>query len=801
MNKQKMQTEINTAVYSAQIQRTSFNVPHITAKNLPSAWFGQGYAMAEDRACVLLDQVIKIRSQRSRLFGAGEGDANIETDFAYKHLGLLAAAEQDLAVLPVNIQEMLTAHAAGINQFLNDKGIAGLPLSCRNAKWLLNVTPADLLAITTDFSIFLSGRFLTPLLSNATPPGNSANHNQQSLHALDPAFSKKMLGSNGWGIGGDLTASGNGMLLAQPHFPWEGALQAWESHVTVPGELDVYGITVPGIPNTLVGFNPAIAWTLTVTTSPKATLYELTLVPGQPTQYKYDGKVRSMQANEYSIEVLTEAGQIEKKTRTLWRSHYGPMLSIPAMFTGGLADYTWNGGHAISYRDANIDNRTLLSQFLDMSKAHDLNSFIEAHRRWAGSIPFSNTIATSMEGSAWFADSSPAPNISPTSFQAWKQSLKSDPGKAALSSLHGIYVLDGSTSRDEWVNDPAARKPGLIPFALAPQQVRKDFVFNANDSYWLTNPKKPLEGFNPLFGAERTSRSLRTRMNALELLKGNAEHKFSLATVQTAALSNKSLTGALLRKELVKRCKSNPIVSIENEQIDLSQACNILAEWDEKFDLDSKGAVLFREFLGCFEAEASGHGHSVTSAEDRIFAQPFDPNEPILTPTGLAPATSTGADVILLALGKAVQELTLAGFALDTPLRELQFSKKNDKRIPIHGGQGAEGIMNMAAYSGSNGTLLPSVSSGKVINPSTGLTNEGYLVNYGTSFLLAVELTPKGPNCQAILSFSQSDDPDSGFFSDQTQLYSNKSWRPCHFTQSAIKADSALRTYQVMNTK
>lgn len=159
MNKQKMQTEINTAVYSAQIQRTSFNVPHITAKNLPSAWFGQGYAMAEDRACVLLDQVIKIRSQRSRLFGAGEGDANIETDFAYKHLGLLAAAEQDLAVLPVNIQEMLTAHAAGINQFLNDKGIAGLPLSCRNAKWLLNVTPADLLAITTDFSIFLSGRF------------------------------------------------------------------------------------------------------------------------------------------------------------------------------------------------------------------------------------------------------------------------------------------------------------------------------------------------------------------------------------------------------------------------------------------------------------------------------------------------------------------------------------------------------------------------------------------------------------------------------------------------------------------
>ena len=32
------------------------------------------------------------------------------------------------------------------------------------------------------------------------------------------------------------------MLLANPHFPWEGALRFWEVHLTVPGEVDVYGV-------------------------------------------------------------------------------------------------------------------------------------------------------------------------------------------------------------------------------------------------------------------------------------------------------------------------------------------------------------------------------------------------------------------------------------------------------------------------------------------------------------------------------------------------------------------------------
>ncbi|NJA07166.1 acylase [Methylococcaceae bacterium WWC4] len=792
MEPNAMPTTVGERAYSATIRRTSYGVPHISAPDLPGAWFGQGYAMAEDRICVLLDQVIKVRGQRSRYFGAGDYEANVESDFAYRHLRLVADAEKKLAGLPADIQDMLAAHAAGINRFVAVADSGKLPGACRDPKRHVTVTPADLLAIATDFSIFLSGRFLTSFLSNAQPP--QAAGAPVSPPPAVPADSAKP-GSNGWAIGGDLSESGHGLLLAQPHFPWEGALQAWESHVTVPGKLDVYGITVPGVPNTLVGFNAAVAWSLTVTTSPKATLYRLALDPGDPTRYRYDDGIKAMESTDYTIEVLNGAGVLEPRTRKLWRSHYGPILSIPAALTGGTADLAWNNQHVLTYRDANIDNDSMLAQFFDMAKATNLEGLIDAHRRWAGSIPFSNTIATSVEGKAWYADSSPVPHLSPAALQAWQQAKQSDPGVAALYAFHGIYLLDGSTSRDEWLNDPAARKPGLLPFERAPQLLRSDFVFNANDSHWLSNPKQPLEGFYALYGDERQPPSLRTRMNALALTRQTG--KFSLQSVMDAALSNQSLAGRLFRTGLVERCRAAKSVKIGTERVDLTQACRILANWDERFDLESRGAVLFREFLSTFRPEAGGHEDTMMSAKDKIFARAFDPAAPLTTPDGLAPAPKHGPDPALLALGKAVQTLRQAGIALDAKLGDLQFSQKNAAKIPVHGGQGQEGILNMAAYSGSNDTLLPGTQRGKVLNPATGLTDQGYVVNYGTSFLLAVELTPQGPHGQAVLAFSQSTDPKSPHFADQTELFSKKGWRPCLFRDADIEADPSLRRYQV----
>ena len=110
-----------------------------------------------------------------------------------------------------------------------------------------------------------------------------------------------------------------------------------------------------------------------------------------------------------------------------------------------------------------------------------------------------------------------------------------------------------------------------------------------------------------------------------------------------------------------------------------------------------------------------------------------------------------------------------------------------------------EGLLNITQYAlGSrNSTLFPTIAIDNVLNPMTGLTKEGYFINSGTSFLMAVELTKTGPQCQAILTYSQSDDPESPFFADQTQLFSEKKWHQCLYDQKDIDADPALKTYSV----
>ena len=77
----------------------------------------------------------------------------------------------------------------------------------------------------------------------------------------------------------------------------------------------------------------------------------------------------------------------------------------------------------------------------------------------------------------------------------------------------GIILLDGSNSLNEWVSDPTTRA-GVIPWSRMPQLERKDYVFNANDSFWLANPHQLLTGFSPLQGLEGTARSLRTARNS-----------------------------------------------------------------------------------------------------------------------------------------------------------------------------------------------------------------------------------------------------------------------------------------------
>jgi acyl-homoserine-lactone acylase len=65
---------------------------------------------------------------------------------------------------------------------------------------------------------------------------------------------------------------------------------------------------------------------------------------------------------------------------------------------------------------------------------------------------------------------------------------------------------------------------------------------------------------------------------------------------------------------------------------------------------------------------------------------------------------------------------------------------------------------------------------------------------FGSSFIMAVELTARGPRSRTLLTYSQSADPTSAHHRDQTVLFARKRWVTERFSGAEIRADPRLRT-------
>jgi acyl-homoserine-lactone acylase len=170
----------------------------------------------------------------------------------------------------------------------------------------------------------------------AAPPGAStvaAGSEGPSLPQFDEA-------SNGWALGRDKAAVGHRMLVANPHYPWVGSRRFWEKHLIIPGKLDIYGVSLTGMPGVAIGFNRAIASTHTVSAGKRVSMYELILVPGRSTVYRYDQGTKEMSPGTVLVEVRQPEGTNRTIKRTVWFSHYGPIVNLPGI--------GWTAEHAIA---------------------------------------------------------------------------------------------------------------------------------------------------------------------------------------------------------------------------------------------------------------------------------------------------------------------------------------------------------------------------------------------------------------------------------------------------------------------
>ena len=111
---------------------------------------------------------------------------------------------------------------------------------------------------------------------------------------------------------------------------------------------------------------------------------------------------------------------------------------------------------------------------------------------------------------------------------------------------------------------PDAVAPGIFGPSHLPSLFRDDYVTNSNDSYWLSNPEQPLEGFSRIIGDERTARALRTRLGLrivqqrLDGSDGLPGKGFTLRQLQDAVFNNRQYAGELWRDQLVDAVPREP---------------------------------------------------------------------------------------------------------------------------------------------------------------------------------------------------------------------------------------------------
>jgi acyl-homoserine-lactone acylase len=125
---------------------------------------------------------------------------------------------------------------------------------------------------------------------------------------------------------------------------------------------------------------------------------------------------------------------------------------------------------------------------------------------------------------------------------------------------------------------------------------------------------------------------------------------------------------------------------------------------------------------------------------------------------------------VLTALTAAVEDLRSKGIALDVPLGDLQAEPRGSERIPIHGCSEGEGCFNII---------------------STGRDAQGrYDPFTGSSFVMTAAFDTSGTvRGEALLSYSQSENPNSPHYADQTRMFSQKQWLPMRFTERQIRSD------------
>lgn len=612
-------------------------VPHIFAETEADAYKALGYVVARDR---LFQLDIQTRAASGRLTEL-VGDRALALDEEPRRLGMVRAAEEKFRALDPNSasRKLIDAYADGVNAYIDALAPADYPveyklLNARPERWkpinsihllnrmgwtLASGDPERAVARATGVVGAAAAHALFPehtpiqeplqpepgwrgprmAFTPLPPPGSPDQADReiavlyqrtQSPDAVDAAEPdeaarrERGFASNNWAVSPRRTRNGYALLEGDPHLDLSLPSIWYEAHIVVPGKLDVYGVTIPGAPGIIIGFNRDIAWTFTNTGADVMDFYRETVDDSlHPTRYMLDGVWRPLirrvePYRDHSGEVI--------HVDTVLFTHRGPMQRV--------------AGEWLSTRWTVLEPSEELQAFYDAAHARTTREFQNDMAR-SFLVPAQNMLVADRAGSIAIRSTGHFP-------------LR--PGNGS-----GLVVRDGSTSASDW--------RGYWPVDRYPQSFdpAQGYLASANQE-----PEAPESQFAYLgddqdyevWRALQINRLLRADssvtpddMRRWQTDPGSVRADMFVPYFLHAADTRTGAAGAGATAPV-------PATAIASDT--LAVAAQLLRQWDRRYTRDNERAVLFEAamhqlMMRTWDELAAGNGKRVATPSSAVLAE------------------------------------------------------------------------------------------------------------------------------------------------------------------------------------
>lgn len=462
-------------------------VPHVVAQNEPDVYFVQGFLHAKFRLWQMEFQTHAAAGRLSEILGEGKDGSLLNYDRSMRRLGMVYAAEQAVKEMEKHSASRMQyeAYAKGVNAYIDQLTIAELPVEYKllgyyPERWsmlktalFLKFMSFDLAGSESDLE-FTNARgvfsqmdfeqlyyYLADSLKPVIPPTEKNSYPSAAAFPMDfPPQADSLYfdfqgdsltnimepkpnpenGSNNWAVSGAKTSSGRPILCNDPHLGLNLPSLWFEMQLTTP-EFSAYGVSFPGSPNIIIGFNEHISFGFTNAGRDVKDYYDIRFQDTSMNSYWFNG---AWKPTDKRVEIIKIKGGRELLD-TVAYTHFGPVMydnnyKVHPQITRYLA-VRWKA------HDQSNDGRA----FYELNKATNYEQYQSAIQHLT--CPGQNCIFASKSGDIALTQQGAFP-------AKWRR--------------QGDFVMSGIDSSYMW--------RGIIPMAENPRMVNPDrnYVSSAN---------------------------------------------------------------------------------------------------------------------------------------------------------------------------------------------------------------------------------------------------------------------------------------------------------------------------------